>query len=273
MPTIGKPVIPKEHGVWPTLLIPLIAGSFVSPVEGGASATALLLLIVAAVAGIFFLEPLRLFIKPPAGSDKSRFMAWSLIYFFFVTAPMLALVVGYDRTGLLWFLVPGALMTALRIWSAMARTQRDLIIEVTGVFGLALSVPAGSYVQNGFISGPSVFLYFLCVIWFLDRTLMARKVLSGIRSGVWIKNIKQRAVWFKKELSYHTVALVLVLLVIGVSGGSAPFAVFLPFLFATFANARIITMSSPLTDPMKVGYSELILGLLFGLFLVVAFRF
>jgi len=272
MSVIGKPVIPKEHGVWPALLIPLLAGSFVNPVAGGVSGSALLLLIISAVAGIFFLEPLRMLIKPPAGGVRSRFAAWLVIYSLFLLVPALLLITVYERSGLAWFFIPGVLLTVLKLWSAMARVQRELFIEVVGVFGLALTALAGSYVQNGFIPGSSIFLYFLCAIWFLDRTFMARRVLSGLRSGVWIENIKERAVWFQKQLLYHALALGLVLLIIIISGGSVPFYAFLPFLLATFANGRIITRETPLTDPMKIGYSELVLGLLFGFSLVVTFR-
>ncbi|MGK7345804.1 MAG: YwiC-like family protein [Candidatus Nitrospinota bacterium M3_3B_026] len=271
--TLGKPVLPKEHGVWVTLLTPMFMGTFSAVPEDGFRLAAAALFAVSSLLGVFAMEPLRLFASPVRGVDPKRTAAWLGIYAIGAAVSFGAFVVLYDLWELLWLLAPAAILAGVRMWAGAARATRDLKVELIGVLGLCLTAPAASFIQTGVLGARGLFLYALCVIWFTDRLMSARRTLERVRSRPSLPSALDRAAWHGRQLAVHIAALVMAALVIFFSGGSAPAAAFFPFLLATAKNVLDVGFLENLPGPMRIGFAEMGLGIAFGLAQTAAWLF
>lgn len=272
MSVLGKPVFPKEHGAWMVLLVSLTAGSFAQSPPEGAYWGGFIALTGAAIFGFMAFTPLRMLIKPVAGVNLRRMGVWFSIYGGAAGLCFAWLVFGMERYGLLWFAAPAAFLTLSYLWSSFARTQRSLPVEIMGILGLATAGPAGAFTQFDAFTAESGYLYALFVIWFTDRMLMARKTLDLMRSGVKFGSAGEKARAFAPEFMAHAVSLGLVAGVIAVSGGAAPVTAFVPFLLATARNVADTVMVEGTSDPMKVGFAEMRLGIVFCAAMIMAWR-
>lgn len=268
--TLGKPVLPKEHGIWVVLLAPLFIGSFAVHPSDGYKVAGVIFFTFCSLFAAFALEPVKFLAKPAAGMDRKRIAGWLMIYSIGAVACLSVIVVSLDRWGLLWLAPLGALMVAARAWASAARALRELWVESLGVFGIALTAPAAAYIQHGRVIPESIFIYLLCVIWFYDRLMTARKTLKWARTGANLPKVLDRVGWYKNELLIHAASLTLAALVIFLSGGLAPWSAFAPFLLATGKNAVDVLFVSRLPGPMRIGFTEMGLGIAFALFEVAA---
>lgn len=263
--TLGKPVLPKEHGVWAPLLAPMFMGTFSSVPADGFRPGAAALFAVSSLFGVFAMEPLRLLARPVRGMDTGRIAAWLGVYAIGAAASFAALVGLYGLRGLLWLLGPAAALAGVRVWASAARATRDLKVELAGVLGLCLTAPAASYIQTGELETSALVLYALCVIWFSDRLMSARRTLERVRSRPSLPTAASRAAWHGRELLIHAASLVLAAMVMAFSGGAAPPAAFFPFLLATAKNILDIGLTENLPGPMRIGFAEMGLGIIFAL--------
>jgi len=269
---LGKPVAPKEHGAWMVLTVSLTAGSFAPPALHGHTMAGFILLTLAALGGFLAFTPLRMLARTPAGADRERFWGWLLIYGGTALASFVALTVVMERWGLLWFLAPAALVTGGYLRAGMARATRTLPVEIAGIAGLALCGPAAVYVQQGRFTAQALILYLLFTLWFVDRMLTARRTLEAMRSGAPLAALGERVAYFAPELAVHGAALLLAAGIVLGSGGAAPLAALAPPLAATLRNARDMAAGRWTDDPMKVGFAEMRLGIIYAALTILAWR-
>jgi len=269
---IGKPMLPKEHGAWMALIVPLAAGSLAAPAPGGVSWAGFALLTVATLAGFLAFTPFRMLIRPSPGMNKVRVAGWLAVYAAVAAGCFFGVAVGLGRTGLLWFIIPAAALSVSYLRSSAARTQRSLPVEMAGIAGLAVSGPAATYVQFGAFTVEALILYLFFLIWFTDRMVTARRALEMIRGAKVFASAERRARFFTGAIAVHAAALAAAALVIALSGGAAPWTAMAPFLLATGRNVADIAMNKPVTDPMKVGFAEMRIGFAFCALMIAAWR-
>ncbi|MDH5639268.1 MAG: YwiC-like family protein, partial [Nitrospinota bacterium] len=178
---MNKPVIPKEHGAWPVLIIPMVVGSLAVAPDPSFSPDAMVALMISAVSGFLAVSTLRMVLNPPPKTNMGRLVTWTVLYSVLSGAPFAWLVLGIGKVGLLWFIIPAAVLTAAYFWSSSAGTKRTLPFEFAGLAGLAMAGPAAAYLQQGFVVAEGALIYIFCLIWFTDRTLTARKTLELMR--------------------------------------------------------------------------------------------
>ena len=138
--------------------------------------------------------------------------------------------------------------------------------------GLSLAGPAASYVQQNGLTREATALYLLTIIWFFDRAMMTRKIVDSIKGKVKFDSISERARRYSPQLLIHLSALVSVAAVITMSDGFVPWTAFAPFLLATAKNVADTFSVKQDYNPMKTGFSEMRLGMAFGLIMVIAWR-
>ncbi len=269
---ITRPVYPKEHGAWMVILAPLLTGSLAMGPEDGPDYGGLMLLAIATVFGFLAFTPLRHLTKSGASVNRRRYAFWMIAYSLVAGVAFLSLLLWRDRPGLLWFIIPAGLLSLSYLWSNAARIHRSLLVELTGIAGLAISAPAGAYVQSGKVSMGALALYLMLVIWFTDRMMMARRTLETIRGGKAAPAVADRVFYFRNELALNGLAIGVVTVLIFVSGGVAPWTALAPFGLGVLKNWAVVITGSTVDDPMKVGFSEMRMGLAFTALMITAWR-
>ncbi|VAX15443.1 hypothetical protein MNBD_NITROSPINAE03-1410 [hydrothermal vent metagenome] len=269
---IGKPVTPKEHGAWLTLGVSLFTGSFAVKPESSIAWSQFALLAVASFAGFMAFTPLRRLLIPSVDSNKGRNLLWLIVYLLISAGCFFTLLFHYERMGLFWFVIPAFALTISYLRWNVAKSQKSLSVETVWMAGLALASPAASYAQQNELTAEAVFLYILMVIWFVDRAMMARKIIDSIRRKSNFGSVRAKARRYLPQFLIHLGALLLVAVVIAISKGLVPWAAFIPFLLATAKNLADTLSLKQNNDPMKAGFSEMRLGIAFALIMVAVFR-
>src|SRR3989304_1684454 len=93
--SLAAPPLPREHGVWAWLLLPLVAGGAAA---GNADAP-LLLLAVTALAGFVLRTPLEMALRRPA--QRRFYVTWGGLYAMTAVLTLTPLLLYYHRWGLL----------------------------------------------------------------------------------------------------------------------------------------------------------------------------
>ena len=227
-------------------------------------------LLFSAVFGFLTAGTLRTALYPPPKSDRARFVFWTVIYTL-LAGGSFAYLLANGRLGLLWFIIPAAALTVAYFWTSASGSKRTLPFELAGLAGLTLSGPAAVYTQTGAIGPVAGMVYILCLIWFFDRTMTARKVLELIRKGSKATSRAEKLETLKAEIVIHAICLAAAVAV-SAFGPLKAWYLALPFLAATFRTlVAVVAVENP-SDPMKVGFAEMRLGIIFCAFLVLVFR-
>lgn len=269
---LKRPIFPKEHGVWVTLIVPLVTGTFAVPPDDGLQLVSAVVFGLGLIAGVMAIEPFKLIIKSTASANKTRPYTWAIIYSFLAAVCILPVIALNGRWGLVWFLILSAGLSALKMWAGLSRFLRTIGMELVGIVGLCLTAPAASYLQTGRVTPESFVMYPLLIVWFVDRLFTVRRLLEILRGGVTFGSNKERYDWSKGELFIHMATLSAVALIVALSGGVAPWTAFFPFLLLTFKFRRDIRR--PLvTGAMQVGFSEMRWSSAFAILFSAAFWF
>lgn len=255
--------IPKEHGAWAMLYVPLLLGACAA----GAWSIRILWLAIAATAFLFAREAALAWWRARlAGRDPGNSLRMLFLYSALAAAAGLELVLS-ER---LWGLAPlGAMATALAAWharQAARREERTVTTEALGILGLTLTAPAAHYVALGRWETTGLWLWAASVAYFTSsifyvklRVLTAYpkqpRELARIRRWCWL---------------YH-LALALAAS-LAVASGAAPMPVlpaYAPILLRAFWH---LWRPAPRLVLKRVGVLEILYSAIFLLFATLAFR-
>ena len=264
-----KPPIPKEHGSWAMLIVPLVIGLAVAPAWHRRS----LVLLVAAFAFFLLRYPLATLVKTRrrVGSQRAYLWRWAAIYGGIAGLCGAWLMVVYG----LWWLVPmgllGALLVALHLWLVARRQEMSVIGELSAIIGLAMGAPMAYYVAGGQLDTTALLLWLINGLYFGGTVFYIKlKVRQQPRSPAPDK-IRDRFVKAKTCLTYQTVALTLVILL--VAWQKAPALALLAFIPATvkIAYGAWHWQDRKSLSLVRLGVTEIFHSLAFAGLIIVAF--
>jgi len=171
---IQKPPLPREHGAWVMLAVPLLLGNILAPSWHPRS----LLLILAVFSGFLARHPLSYLIKTRsrkrASRRKHQHTQWFLIYTSFSMLAGGILLLVYRLDGILVFALVMLLCLALDMLYVSLRKSMSVQAESIGVFGLALCAPMSMYVASGQVSMEGFLLGMLVALYFVGSILYIR---------------------------------------------------------------------------------------------------
>lgn len=207
-----NPPLPKEHGSWVMLVVPLLLGLAIAPVWQGRA----LLLLVAAL-GFFLLRyPLALLVKgrKRASTNRTYLWGWTLIYGV-ITALAGGWLVLAER---LWWLaalgVVGGGLLFFHLWLVARRQEMSVTGELAGIFGLALGAPMAYYTATGRLDRTAALLWLINALYFGGTVFYIKlKVRTQPRQPAppgWAARLQGA----KAGITYHTAALSLMILVV-----------------------------------------------------------
>ncbi|MDP2886439.1 MAG: YwiC-like family protein [Ignavibacteria bacterium] len=207
---IPKPIIPKEHGSWAVLLVPLVVGANVS----GIASPSFVFLSFSVIATFLAYLPIEMVLRSKlgisSGSEEhqaARF--WSIAY---LSAGLLfvlpLLLEGYWALAAIGVLA--AISFLVRFFLGIGRT-RNVGSDLVAVAGLTLTAPSAYYVLTKTLDGHAITLWLLNFLFFGSGVVyvhmkMKAKAMGKIRLG-WLERISIG----KLNLIYHVVVVAAVL--------------------------------------------------------------
>ncbi len=261
-----KLVLPTEHGSWSLMLTPFVIGAGVAVVfSQNGSALALLLCLMAVLALFLARQPLTLWLRVRRGkarrSDEGPARSWSLLLIAVAALCGIGLM-ALGRWPVLWLAIPAGAVLAITLGMAALLGQRQIITELVGVVGLALSAPAAYVAFAGDLSE---------IAWWLWALSALHNVISVLYVRLRIDQRHERASQ-AEALTVVAAHLIGLGVVVGfVLGGWLPVLVALP-MAALLARAVVVAWRKPpLENVKRFGFTEMGLALAYALLVIAAF--
>ena len=264
-----KPLIPKEHGSWAMLIVPLLLGLIVAPMWHGRA----LILLVAALGFFLVRYPLALLVKKrKRAGDKAYLWRWAIIY-----SSLTALSGGWLLFGQgLWGLAPlglaGVLTLGFHLWLVSRRQEMGVVGELAGIIGLALGAPMAYYTATGQLDLTAGLLWVINALYFGGTVFYIKlKVRQQPRLPA-PDRLSERLVRAKACLTYQTIALTLIILLVTLR--QAPVLAPLAFVPATIKilHGAWRWQDKKSLSLVRLGLIEIFHALAFAGLVVVAFK-
>jgi hypothetical protein len=264
-----KPPIPKEHGSWAMLIVPLLLGLAIAP---GWPWRVILLLIAAF--GFFLVRfPLATLVKTRRRKkgDRAYLWQWVIIYGALTALSGSWLVLAYR----LWWLMPmgfiGGALLMFHLWLVARRQEMSVVGELAGIFGLALGAPMAYYVAGGQLDRLAAALWLVNALYFGGTVFYIKlKVRQQPRLPV-PDRVGERLVKAKACLAYQTIALTIIAALVAFQW--APWLALLAFVPVTI---KVIHGAWQWQDKqslsfVRLGVTEIVHAAAFTVLVIVAF--
>jgi hypothetical protein len=255
--------LPREHGAWAMLYVPLVTGVMVAR-----SLSWRVMLFVLSATFLFIARESSVVWWRAHRRGESRLDALQrLILYLGFAGLSIAPLVLIDR---LYLLVPlglaALLLLAVNAEQAVKREDRTLLGETLAIAGLTMSAPAAHYVAVGEWQPAAFWLWLLSALYFVSSIFYVRLRVNLINP----RRQAERKIAWRRCASYHAF-LLLSLFLVAASDRLSFFAL------AAFAPA-IARASWSLVKPggqlnlRRLGMLEIIYSVVFLIFITLMFR-
>jgi hypothetical protein len=261
--------LPKEHGSWAMFAMPLIIGCAVAAQWQWRS-----ILLIAAALGLFLVRfPIDTLIKtrkrPQA--DRAGLIRWAIVY-----GSIAAIGGGWliviER---LYWLIPlgvlSAVLLAYHWWLVERRQEMSARGELAGIFGLALGAPLAYYASMGVIDATAVGLWIVNALYFGGTVFYIKLKVRQQPKEPAPDRVSERLVKAKACLTYQSVALTLIILLVAVERLPAlALLAFVPMTMKVLYGATRWQDRKSLSLP-RLGVIEIIHSVTFAVLIIAAF--
>ena len=186
-------VVPREHGAWGMLLVPLVTGAAVGLLAGGRVAPVLLL--TTAVVTLFWLRtPLESWlgsspIRVQTPQERQLVLIVILPLVSIVTASLGLLFWHGRNRELVWLgLIAGAAFAAQLLLKKLGRATR-MAAEVVGALALTVTAPAAYYVSTGRLDARAWALWLVNWLFAADQIHFVWLRIRGARAVGWSQKL------------------------------------------------------------------------------------
>jgi hypothetical protein len=262
-------IIPREHGAWGLLLIPLLTGAG----TGIAASHQVwpLVLFTAVVLALFWLRtPFESLLGSSPMSARSQAerkaaLLACLLLAIIALACLAALMWHGKHLGLLWFGLIVALMFGIQVGLKKLGRNMRLPAELVGALGLTCTAPAAYYVATGKLDFCAWGLWAANWMFAGNQIHFVHLRIHGARASGFSKKLAEGWLFFLNQV------LVIPILVAAAFAHWLP--VLVPFAFVpVLARGFYWFLSKPAPLQIKrLGWSEMKQGVLFGILLTIFF--
>lgn len=263
---LWPPLLPREHGAWMMLLVPLIVGAL----AGGSLSPYVLLTIAAAFFAYLARHPLVLIARVQGQHQRlpAATPVWLLIYAGIAGLCGLAVVALGGYWSLLGIVALAAIPLGVNLYLATRRAEMTLAGELLGIAGLSLGAPATYFVATGsFGHGFGLwllsFLYFGGTVFYIKLKVRVQARQDAPASRV------QRFLIARATVIYHVAVLAASALL--VASGLVPLLAPLAYVPATCKAVHGAVDWRRPVNVKRLGVIEIVHSLVFALLLVVAY--
>ena len=262
-------IVPREHGAWGMLLVPLVIGAVVA-VRSGIDFAALAMFLVAALSLFWLRTPVEAWlgtsaIKAQSPSERSA-VARASLALAAVTAVAVAtlFISGYSRGLLTIGAVAAVAFAAQAAVKKMGRRGR-MPAQIVGAIGLTSTAAGAYYVATGKLDRIAVALWLANWMFAGDQVHFVQVRIHSSRAASVNEKLRQGYAFLAGQ--FVLLAVVVVLCWLNVFPKLVVFA-FVPVLLR--GTLWFLRGRQPL-DVHKLGFSELAQALIFGTLLCVVF--
>ncbi|MGA7463421.1 MAG: YwiC-like family protein [Candidatus Korobacteraceae bacterium] len=262
-------VIPREHGAWGMLLVPLATGSIVA-VRAGFNGGALTLFVCAALSLFWLRTPVESWlgtsaIKAHTREERSFVLRMVLAIGLFAATCVASLLWNGRNRELLLIGAIAAMAFAVQAGVKKLGRSGRMPAQIIGAIGLTSTAAGAYYVATGQFNRTAIALWLANWIFAGDQIHFVR---FRIRSG--------RAATFSEKLRQGLPFLLVQIALIGAifaacRFGLFPVAIALAFLPVLLRGTLWFVRGQQPLDVHKLGFSELRQALLFGALLCAVF--
>ena len=262
-------VVPREHGAWGMMLVPLATGAVVAA-RTAVNSTALILLIVAAVSLFWLRTPLESWlgtapIKAQTDYEFGLLMKATVAIGVVAAGDVVALFWNGHNRGLLIIGAIAALAFAAQVGVKRLGRKGRMPAQIIGAIGLTSTAAGAYYVATGRLDRTAIALWLANWLFAADQVHFVQVRIHSSRAVTFNEKLQPGLGFLLGQIGL--IAAILAACRLGFFPAAIAFA-FLPILLRGtiwFARGR-----QPL-DVHKLGYSELAQALLFGALLCTAF--
>jgi YwiC-like protein len=263
-------VVPREHGAWGMLLVPLATGAAVGIMRGG-QALPLLLFLLAAMSVFWLRTPLESWLGTTPLRAQTVVERRALLVFILCLSAVAALMF----TALFWggqnrALLPigAVVMLAFMAQAALKKLSRNLRMaaQVVGAIGLTAAAPAACIVAAGRFDSVAAALWLANWLFAGDQIHFVQLRIHAARAQGAGEKLRRGRAFLAGQLCLAAV------LIAAASSGVLPWLALLAFAPVLFRGIAWFLHSAQPLAVRRLGWSELAHALAFGVLLVVAFR-
>ncbi len=262
-------VVPREHGAWGILLVPLATGAVVA-IKSGINVGALTLFVVAAMALFWLRTPVESWlgtsaIKAQSPSER-RFVGRTIFAIgSLATLSVAALLWSDQARGLIVIGTVAALAFAVQALLKKLGRKGRIPAQVIGAVGLTSTAAGAYYVATGRLDRTAVALW-------LANWLFAGDQIHFVQVRIRFSRAASLGEKLKRGWPFLLAQIALLSALLAAYGfGLFPAAVLIAFLPVLLRGTLWFARGQQPLDVHKLGYSELRHALVFGLLLCLAF--
>jgi hypothetical protein len=262
-------IIPREHGAWGMLLVPLLTGALVAA-PSAANAWSLTLLVLAALSLFWLRTPLEAWLGTSAMKARSaperRLALSSALAISTLAAVAIASLLWNGRNrGLLLIGAIAAIAFAVQAWVKRWGRKGRMPAQIIGAAGLTSTAAGAYYVTTGKLDHTLLALWLANCLFAADQVHFVQLRIHAARaSGVADRmRLGRTFLWGQAGL----IGIILVLC----RSGFLPMAAALAFVPILLRGSLWFTFGKGPLDVHKLGFAELAQGLLFAGLLCAAF--
>ncbi len=262
-------VVPREHGAWGMMLVPLATGAVValrSSINGGA----LTLFIVAAMSLFWLRTPVEAWLGTSAIKAQTQqeraFVLRAIAGIALLAAASIAMLLWNGRhRGLLLIGAVAALAFAVQAVVKKLGRKGRMPAQVIGAIGLTSTAAGAYYVATGKLDQVALALWLANWLFAGDQIHFVQVRIHASRAASMDEKLKQGLPFFAGQ-----VALIGIILA-ACRFGFFPTPIALAFLPVLFRGTLWFVRERQPLDVRKLGFSELKQALIFGALLCAAF--
>lgn len=260
-------IIPREHGAWGMLLVPLATGASVG-LLAGSRILPLLWLVVAAIAVFWMRTPVESWLGTSplrAQSDEERSAITRVIFALAALAAVAVAGLFWGGQNLQLLMLGAASALAFAAQAILRKLGREtrMLAQVAGAFGLTSTAPAAYYVVSGRVDATAWGLWLANWLFAGDQIHFVQVRIRAARATGW----SQKLAYGRSFLFGHA-GLALVLFVswrFGLLPGLGVLAFVPAFLRGI---AWFVKGPEPLMV-RRLGWTELVHAVTFGILLII----
>jgi hypothetical protein len=262
-------IIPREHGAWGLLLVPLFTG-LVAGFASSYRAAPLILFTFAALALFWLRTPLESLIGTSpisAHTQEERRVALStsILIAAVAAACLIALLWGGRNQGLLWIgAIAAAALVVQAVLRKLSRSTR-MASQFVGSIGLTATAPAAYYLGSGKLDSRALVLWAANWAFACDQVHFVQLRIHAGRAATFSEKFAKGKFFFLGQI------LLAVVLIVAALRQIIPPLVLVAFVPALIRGSRWFFLPPAPLDVRKLGWSEMKQGIVFGILLALAF--
>jgi hypothetical protein len=262
-------VVPREHGAWGMLLVPLVTGAVVA-VRSAVDVSALALFLVAALSLFWLRTPAEAWlgtsaIKAQSQQERSVVLRVSIAIGLVAAMAIAALFFMGQWRGLLIIGIVAALAFAAQAAVKKLGRQARMPAQVIGAIGLTSTAAGAYYVATGRLNHIAIALWAANWLFAGDQVHFVQVRIHSSRAVSVREKIRQGYSFFAGQIILLGVIIALCRMSV------LPNAVVIAFVPVLLRGTIWFVRRRQPLDVHRLGFSELAQALIFGALLCVAF--